>query len=150
MRERSFGVTIVAFSAVMVALYSQFAAIALLLTGSVFTAAGSVPAAFVLMLGAVFLGLTLAAYAIGFGLWTRRPWSWAGGVALFVAFVVANVVLSVISANFLSTVVPAVAAVTLVWQLHRPAVKAQLIGHAENAASSVPVTDSLEGAEPAR
>ena len=35
MRDRSFGVTALAFSAVMVALYGQFAGIALLLTGLV-------------------------------------------------------------------------------------------------------------------
>ncbi|MEA2026628.1 MAG: hypothetical protein U9O18_08045, partial [Chloroflexota bacterium] len=61
MRHRSFGVTALAFSSIMVAIYGQYAAIALLLTGSAFTPAGSFQAAIALITGAVFLGLTLAA-----------------------------------------------------------------------------------------
>ena len=149
MRERSFGVTALAFSSIMIALYSQFAAIALILTGSVFTAAGSVPAVFVLILGAVFLGLTFASYFLGFGFWTKKHWSWASGVVLFTSFVVANVVLSAISSNFVSSIVPALAAVVGVWYLHRPAVKAELMSETSPAAMTLPAADALEGAEPA-
>ena len=148
MRQRSFGVTALSFSSVMVALYSQFAAIALLLTASVFTAAGSTPAAFVLLLGAVFLGLTIAAYAVGYGFWARKQWSWTAGMALLVVFAVANVVLSAISANFISSILPAFAAIAAVWYLQRPAIKAELTGDAAPAALSLTV-DALEGVEPA-
>ncbi len=150
MRDRSFGVTVLAFSSIMIALYSQFAAIALILIGSVYTAAGSAPAAFVLMLGAVFLGLTFASYFLGYGFWTKKHWSFAAGVTLFVSFVVANVLLSVISTNFISSIVPALAAVVGVWYLHRPAVKAELLDEAAPTSESLPRVDTLEGAEPAR
>ena len=150
MRERSLGVTALAVSSVMVAIYGQYAAIALLMTGSVYTAAGSPSAALALILGAVFLGLTVAAYLVGYGLWSRKHWAWASGVTLFVVFAIANVLLSVLSANFTSTILPALAAIVAVWYFYRPSVKAELLGEDETAASPVGASDTLKGAEPVR
>ena len=149
MRERSFGVTTMAFSTIMVALYSQFAAIALILTGSVFTPQGSTPAAIALLLGAVFLGLTLSAYVIGYGFWTKKHWSWAGGMALFVVFAAANLALSAVATNFISSIVPALGAMMVVWYLLRPAVKAELTDETAPTALALRV-DALKGVEPAR
>ena len=149
MRERSLGVTTLAFASVMVALFCQFAAVALIMMGSLFAVAGSVPAVFTLVLGAVFLGLAFAAYFQGYGFWARKHWSWAGGVTLFVVFAVANVVLSTIATNFVSTILPALGAIVAVLYLHRPAVKAELLGQPEAAAATAPVTADLKGAEPA-
>lgn len=150
MRQRSLGVTALAVGTVMVAIYGQYAAIALLMTGSVYTAAGSAPAALVLILGAVFLGTTVAAYLLGFGLWTRKHWSWAGAVTLFVVVAVANVLLSVLSTNFVSTILPALSGIVAVWYLHRPVVKQELLGRADTRAASTPSADALKGAEPVR
>ena len=144
MQDRSLGVTALAFSSVMIGLYCQFAAIVLILTGSVFTAAGSMHAAMALVNGAIFLGLTVAAYFVGYGLWTRKHWSWAGAVALFVVLIGANVVLSALATNLLSTVLPAIGAVVGIWYLHRPAVKTELLGSATPAPATVRVGDGLE------
>ena len=149
MQNRSLGVTTLAFTSVMIALYCQFAAIALILTGSIYTAAGSSPGAFTLLTGAVFLGLTFGAYFIGFGLWTRKHWAWAGSVALLVVLVGASAALSVISTNFVSLIVPTVAAVAGIWYLHRPAVKAELLGSHESDLSPVRVADGMDAPEPA-
>lgn len=150
MQDRSFGVTTLAFSSVMVGLYSQFAAITLLLAGSVFTPAGSSSGAFALVLGALFLGLSGAAYFLGFGFWTRKHWSWAGGVALFGVLAGASLALSFMSTNFLSSIMPLVAGALVVWYLNRPAIKAELLGRSQPKESQAAAPDGLKGAEPAR
>ena len=132
----------------MVAIYGQYAAIALLMTGSVYTAAGSAPASLVLILGAVFLGTTVAAYLLGYGLWARKHWSWAGAVTLFVVFAIANVMLSVLSANFVSTILPALCGVFAVWYLYRPAVRQELLGRADTSVGTTPSADALKSAKP--
>ncbi len=147
MRPRSLGVTTLAFSSVMVGLYCQFATIALILTGSVFVVAGSRHADLALFTGTVFLGLTVAAYFLGYGLWTRRHWSWAGAIALFLVFVGANVVLSVVSGNVLNTLVPALGAIVGIWYLHRPAIKAELLGEKSAIGMTAPTSDARGAAQ---
>ena len=146
MRDRSLGVTALAFFTVMVALYSQMAAIALILGGSIFTAAGSVQGAAALLTGALFLGVAIAGYVVGYGFWTRRHWAWAGGMVVFATLIGANLILSLISANLLSSVLPVVGSVIAVWQLQRPATKAELLG-TEIADSASPTTEPLEHAK---
>ena len=148
MQDRSFGVTTLAFSSVMVGLYCQYAAIALILTGSVFTAAGSFQAGLALITGAVFFGLTFAAYFVAYGLWTRKHWSWAGTVVLFATFIVANAALSVLSANPINTLVPAIGGGLALWFLARPAIKAELLGREVPVAIKVPPGESMEAAKP--
>lgn len=150
MRDRSFGVTTLAFGSVMVALYAQVAAIALLLTGSVFTVAGSTEAVAALFLGAVFLGLTVAAYVTGFGFWMRKHWSWAGGIAVFAVLIGASILLSIISGNFLSTLLPAIGGFSAITYLQREAVRAELLGEHRVAGERHSVSDNVEAAEPAR
>ncbi len=149
MQKRSLGVTTLAFSSVMIALYSQFAAVALILTGSVFSQSGSVLAAASFTLGAVFFGLTFAAYFLAYGFWTAKSWAWAGGMAVVVTLVVASVILSVISSNFVSSVMPLVAAVAGIWYLNRPAIKAELLGTEAPAVATVGSNAGIEVAEPA-
>lgn len=127
MRHRSLGVIALAFGAVMLALYSQIAAIALILSGSIFATLGSLPAAAALILGAVFLGLTLVAYGVGFGLWTGKPWAWVAANAAFGVFIVANLVLSLVAGSFASALVTTVAAGVVLWYLRRPAVRTELL-----------------------
>ena len=148
MQKRSFGVTTLAFSSVMVALYCQFAAVALIITGSVFSQSGSAYAAASFALGALFFGLTFASYFLAYGFWTGKSWAWAGGLALFATLVIASVALSVISTNFVSTVLPLAAAVAGVWYLNRPAVKAELLGTDVPVASKVSAGGGLEVAGP--
>jgi hypothetical protein len=151
MRHRSFGVTTLAFSTIMVALYSQVAAIALLLTGSVFTAAGSLQGAVALITGAVYLGLTVAAYLVGYGLWTGKPWSWAGGLVVFGTLIGASIFLSIISSVFVSALLPSVGAVVGIAYLRRASVRAELLGSEPSVdTSSGTVSTQLDAAEAAR
>ncbi len=149
MKQRSLGVTALAFSAVMVAFYSQYAAVSLLLTGSVFTVAGSLVAAVTLITGAVFLGLTAAAYAVGFGLWTRKAWSWNGAIAVFATLFVTNLFLSGLASNFASAVAPSIGCIAAMVYLQRAAIRAELLGTEVRATATVSVGDSLEAAGPA-
>ena len=150
MQKRSFGVTTLAFSSVMVGLYCQFAAITLMLAGSVFTPTGSISGAIALFLGAVFLGTMVAAYLLGYGFWTRKHWSWAGGVALFGVLAGASLALSVTASDYLSSITPLVAGVLVVWYLNRPDIKAELLGQSPSKQVQDVAPDGLKGAEPAR
>lgn len=149
MQNRSAGVTILAFSSIMVALYGQFAAVSLILTGAIWSSSGSIYASVSFALGVVFAVLVVAAYFLAYGFWTGKSWAWAGGMGLFATLVIASVVLSVVSTNFVSTVLPLAAAVAGVWFLNRPAVKAELLGTEVPAAAAVPANGGLEVAEPA-
>lgn len=126
MRHRSLGVIALAFGSVMLALYSQLAAFALILSGSVFTTLGSLPAAAALILGATFLGIMLVAYGVGFGLWTAKPWAWVAANSVFGVFIVANLVLSVLAGSYASALVTTVAAGLALWYVRRPAIRAEL------------------------
>ena len=147
MSDRPLGITTLAFSSIMVALYCQMAAIVLLATGSVYTAAGSMPGAVVLFLGAIFLGLTVASYLLGFGFWTGRRWSWAGGIVVFTVLLACSIFLAVLSTNLLSAVLPSVAAILGIAYLQRPAVRARLLGHAVDARRTVSISDRLDAPE---
>ncbi len=150
MQKRSLGVTAMAFGSVMVGLYCQYAAIALIFAGSIFTPTGSAPAAVALMLGALFLGLTFAAYFLGYGLWTCKHWSWAGSIALFGVLIGANVVLSAMSSSWISSLLPIVVGAVAVWFLTRPATRTELLGEASATRDAVRVATDLGGAEPVR
>ncbi len=150
MKKRSYGVTALAFSSVLIALYCQFGAVALILTGSVFSRSGVEHATLALVLGALFFGLTFASYFLAYGYVTRKSWAWAGGIAFFAAFVVANLGLSVVSSNYISTVLPLAGAIVAIWYLNRPAVKAEFLGDEATVEPRATVPDALEIAEPAR
>lgn len=147
MQKRSFGITTLAFGSVMIALYSQFAAVSLILTGSVWSSSGSIYATASFVLGALFFGITFASYFLAYGFWTRKSWAFAGSVTLFVTLVVASVALSVVSTNFTSTVLPLAAAIAGIWYANRPAVKAELV--VEEAPAAGQVNAGMNVAEPA-
>jgi len=149
MRDRSLGVTVLAFGSVMIGLYCQFAAIALLFAGSVYSVTGTTSAAISLTLGAVFLGLTFASYLVGFGLWTRKHWSWAGSIAVLAVLVGTSLALSLVTSSFISSIMPLVAAAAGLWYLNRPAIKAELLRRPIAAKAPTPVSDGLEVVEPA-
>ena len=151
MTKRSFGVTVLAFSTIMVALYSQYAAISLLVTGSVFLPSGEIAALLTVITGAVFVGLTSAAYVVGVALWMRRSWAWGWAVALYLTFFLANAFLSVLAGNFASAILPTLGVAAAVVFLRRPAVRAELAGAEDPAAVPVTTTigDRTEVPEPA-
>ena len=153
MKKRSLGLTVLAFSSVIVGLYSQIAAIALILVGSVFTVAGSVHAGAALVLGAVYLGVTGAAYFVGFGFWTTRHWAWAGGMILFGALIVVSVALVLLTTNLLASFGPLIGSAVAIWYLRRPATKAELLGTEAAPADETETqttSDTLESPQPAR
>jgi hypothetical protein len=150
MRHRSLGVTALAFGTIMLAVYGQYAAIALLLTGSAFTPSGALAAILTLMTGALFMGLTAMAYAMGFGLWTGRGWAWSGSMAFFGLFIVINLFLSVLAGNMLSTVLPTISCLAAMAYLQRPAIRAELLGTLVPAEVSPSRADQLGGAQPVR
>lgn len=150
MPARSFGVVTVAFASVMVALLAQMGAIALILGGSVFTVLGSMQGAAALLIGALFLGLAVASYAVGFGVWTRKRWAWSGAVAILATLIVAVVLLSLLAGDPRGAILPIGAAAAGLWQLSRPTVKAEMLGAGVAAGLSTPRTDGIEVPEGAR
>lgn len=150
MRDRSLSVVALAFMSLMVALYAQMGAVPLLLGGSVFASLGSMQGAAALALGALFLSLALAAYAVGYGTWTRKHWSWSGAVTAFTTLIALNVMLALLSANLLAAPLPIVSGAVGLWLLSRPAVRAELLGLPAPVPSRVRGTDGLEVAEGAR
>jgi hypothetical protein len=147
MRDRSPGVISLAFMSVMVALFAQLGAVALIIGGSVFTTLGSMQGAIVLMLGALFLGLAIASYVVAYALWTGKHWSWAGGVVIFATLIVASALLVVISGNPGAAPLPIISGVAGMWLLSRPAVKAELLGEQVAVEATVPAADGMRGAE---
>lgn len=137
MRKRPFAVITLAYGSMMVALYAQLGAIALLLGGSIFTALGSMQGAAALLLGAVFLGTTVAAYVVTYGLWMQRHWSWAGGVTVFGMLIVSSVLLAALANTGLAAILPVSGGIAGLWLLTRPSVKLALLG-------SEPVADAPE------
>ncbi len=126
MAGRSHATIVLAVGSVLVGFYSQFAAVALLVTGSAFAPEGSVEARVALLLGSIFLVITIAACAVAFGFWAGHGWSWAGGLLVFGALIVASVMLSLLSTNILSAVGPTLGASAALWYLTRPGARAQL------------------------
>jgi hypothetical protein len=150
MQQRSFGVVALAFSSILIALYCQVAAVALILTGLVFSPSGSIHANVALVDGVLFLGLTVASYVLAYGFWTRKGWSWAVGIAYFVTLVLASVMLSVIAVDFRSTVLPLAAAILGLLALRRPMIRAELHGIEAPTSSTPAIPDDLGGAQPIR
>lgn len=131
--KRPLGITALAFASVMVGLYCQIAAMALLFGGTVLAVTRSDLSVVVVALGVLYLGLMAAAYFVGYGFWSQRHWSWAGGIVVFSVLIVFSVLLVFISGNVLSAVGPSAGAAVAVWYLYRPATRRQLLGTARTA-----------------
>jgi hypothetical protein len=127
MKRRRIGVTVLASGTTVMAIYSQYAAITMLLTVAALAPEGSLRGTLAMFIGLVFLGLVFSGYVMGFGLWTRRAWSWHGAIAFYMVFFGANIVLSVLSNNYASAVLPAVVVAAAVSYLHQPAVRAEIV-----------------------
>jgi hypothetical protein len=148
MRSRPFGVIALAFTMVMIALHAQMGAIALVLTGSVFASVGSMEGAATLVLGAGYLGLTLAAYAAAYAIWMRRSWAWPSAVVVLAALPVASLLLAFLSGTIIGAPLPILASATGFWLLTRPVVKAELLGPEDLLGATV-AGEGMEVAGPA-
>ena len=154
MTKRSFGITVLAFSTIMVALYSQYAALSLIVTGSVFAPSGELAAVLTIITGAVFTGLTAASYVVGVALWLRKSWAWGWAMGIYLTFFVANAFLSVLVGNFGSSILPTIGVAAAVVYLNRPQVRAELRDSSESttvpASVSTQMGERLDAPEPAR
>lgn len=126
MAGRSPATIVLAVGSVLVGLYSQFAAVALLVTGSAFAPEGSTEARVALLVGTIFLAITIAAYAVAYGFWAGHGWSRAGGVIVFGALIAASVMLSLLSTNIVSVIGPTIGGSVALWFLTRPGAGAHL------------------------
>lgn len=150
MKRRTIGVSVLASGTTLMAIYSQYAAITLLLTVTALAPEGSLRGTLAMLTGGVFLGLVISGYVVGFGLWTRRAWSWHAAIAFYLVFFGANIVLSVLANNYLSAVMPALVVAAAVVYLHQPAVRVELARAAASRTRTASVAESagLEVARP--
>jgi hypothetical protein len=147
-RTRPLGITALAFASVVVGIFCQVAAMALMLGGTLAGVAGTDTATALLILGAVYLGLMVAAYLVGYGFWSLRHWSWAGGLVVFATLIVVSMFMLLLSANVLSVVVPGVGAVVAIWYLLRAETRARLLDVPAGAPAEVgDVDDSMPVAD---
>jgi hypothetical protein len=128
MTRHSRGTLILFVASMLVGLYCQFAAIALLLTGWLFQAGTSITASLALVVGFLFFGLMIAAYFLAYGFWAGQRWSWMLGLAVFGTLIVGSLLLTLISGNPNSAVGPTLGGATALWYLLRPTTKARLLG----------------------
>jgi hypothetical protein len=155
---RPLGITAMAFASIIVGIFCQVAAMALLLGGTLAGVAGTDMAAAMLILGAVYLGLMVAAYFVGYGFWSQRRWSWAGGIVVFGTLIVLSLFMLLLSANVLSVLLPGGAAAASIWYLLRPETRARLLGPATASdarvadveAAPAPASGSLEAPQTVR
>jgi hypothetical protein len=143
MMQRPIGITALAFASIVIGLYCQIAAIALLM-GSMVGGVFGAEVAVVIVLGAVYFGLMVAAYFVGYGFWTLRHWSWAGGIVVFSTFIVAAVLLGVISANVTALIGLSVAAGVAIAYLLRADTRARLLGPSARATDDPAAKSSLD------
>jgi hypothetical protein len=125
--HRPLGITALAFASVVTGIYSQVASAALLLGGTVSGVLGASDTRLVLVLGAMFFGLMVAAYLVGFGFWTQRHWSWAGGIVVFSSLIAASVLLASVG-GVLSATALILGACAAIAYLLRPTTRALLLG----------------------
>jgi hypothetical protein len=147
---RPLGITALAFTSIVVGIFCQVAAMALILGGTLAGVAGTDTAMALIILGAVYLGLMVAAYFVGYGFWSRRHWSWAGGIVVFTTLIVVSVFMLLLSASVLAVVLPGAGAAVAIWYLLRPETRAVLLGvdaaHAADAGevdASTPAPDGV-------
>jgi hypothetical protein len=126
--HRPIGITALAFVSVLVGLYSQVAALALLIGGVVFGLTGTASTTALVVIGAVYFGLMVAAYLVGFGLWMQRRWSWAGGLVVFGVLIAVSFFTALVAGNTGSAIVPMVGAAVAIAYLFLPATRARLLG----------------------
>jgi hypothetical protein len=136
MQQRSRNISVLAFSSVMVGLYSFMAGIALLWAGAIVSFIGNDIGGMVFALGTLFLAQSIAAYVVGAGLWLQKSWAWAGATVVFVTLTVLNVAVALAATNFSAVALPLIGSIAGLALLNKPSVKAQLIGAPEDQADT--------------
>ena len=153
MAKRSLGVTVLAASTIMVAIYSQYAALSLLVGGSALASSGELTRLITGTTATAFVGLTVAGYVVGVALWMRRAWSRGWAMGFYLTFFVANALLAALLGNFGSAVLLTIGVAVAVVFLHRPRVRAELQGAKGSSRASVvgeaPITERVEAPGPA-
>lgn len=128
MHERTLGVTALSVLTAMVGIYGLWAAVALLMGGTLTSFAGSDQGTMLLVLSAVFFAQAIAAFVVATGLWTRSSWAWSASAGVFVVLVVINVVLSVVASSYINLVLPLIGSIGGLIYLYRPSVREQFVG----------------------
>jgi hypothetical protein len=153
MAKRSLGVTVLAASTIIVALYSQYAALSLLVGGSVLASSGDLTRLITTITATTFVGLTAAGYVIGVALWMRKAWSRGWAMGFYLTFSVANALLAALIGNIGSAVLLTVGVAVAVVFLNRPRVRAELQGAKGSsrapAAAETPIAERIEAPGPA-
>jgi hypothetical protein len=130
MQHRSSGVTALALLATVQGIYGFVAAIALLFGGTLGLYVAAESGFWTMILGALFLALSLMSFGLGAGLWTTRPWSWMMGLVVYGAWVVVNVATIFVGASLFSIIMPVALSVGVIWFLLQPRIKGELLGNA--------------------
>ena len=138
MAKRSLGVTVLALGTIMVALYSQYAALTLFVGVPLFAAGGELAAFTTSATTVAFVGLTATGYVTGVALWMRRPWSRVLAMGVYLTFFVANALLAILTGNIGTALLFAVCVAAAIGFLRRPQVRAELEGSRD--VSLVPTT----------
>ena len=128
MPRRPIGVTVLAAGTALVAIFSQYAAIALLLTDRASRAPSPLESGLTLVTGLVFVSLAVLAYGVSVGLWFRRGWARPGAIVVYATLFVASTSLSVLLLNFSTCLVLGLAVVVALVYLRRPSVRAEIAG----------------------
>jgi len=137
--HRPVGTTALALASVTVGLYSQVAAMVMLLGGVALGMVGQAHTTFLVAFGAVYLGLMVASYVVGCGFWMQRHWSWTGGVVVFGTLIVISTLTAVVSGN-LWAIAPAVGGGLAIAYLWRPATRERLVA-GPRATTTAPAAD---------
>jgi len=135
---------------VIVGFYCQLAAFALILNTALFTDAGSVAGLAAVALGPLFAILSVASYALAYGLWAHKHWAWTGATVALVALIGASVGLALVSTNMASAVAPSLGAALGIWYMHRPLIRDEILGGVSRIKATVAFNDNMGVAGPAR
>ena len=122
--------TVLAVLAVVGALLSFVAGIILMLSGGLGAAAGAASQGWTVMVfGSLMFALALVGFALGYGFWTMKRWSWSVALVVYsvgIAMNLASVFLA--GASLVSVVVPVAIGAGVIWFLFQPQTRAAL-GH---------------------
>ena len=128
MQNRSLKASALSFASISVALYGLVAGIALLMAGTIATIGGSDRGVAMIVLGAIMFATGVTAFFVGYGFWSKKHWSWAGGIVIFSVMMGAVVAMGVIGANVQNLLLPFSLGVIAILYLLRPGARATFLG----------------------
>jgi hypothetical protein len=128
MQNRSLRATALSLASISVAVYGLVAGIALFMVGTIATFGGSDRGVAMLVLGAIMFATGMTALFVGYGFWSKKDWSWAGGIVIFSVMMVAIVAMGVIGANVQNLLLPFSLGVIAILYLLRPGTRVTFLG----------------------